>query len=187
MCRAVPIRAVISAVCCAELCCAMLSSVLCCACQVAFSGLCNYTCCWAEYRQQALCRTHVIAGAMQRHVVVLCVVLVNRPNHWTAVTAAPHTPLLCWGLLDFCPITIAAKRHYWALRCCLTSCHRCNARGDLMLSALNLTSHLSYDEVRYTLPGTNTNDKLAEAAGGVVATTAIHSSNGTAAACKHKH
>lgn len=54
-----------------------------------------------------------------------------------------------------------------------------------MLSALNLTSHLSYDEVRYTLPGTNTNDKLAEAAGGVAAT-AVHRSNGTAAG-KHKH
>jgi hypothetical protein len=34
-----------------------------------------------------------------------------------------------------------------------------------MLSALNLTSHLLYDEVRYVLPGSNTNDKLAAAAG----------------------
>jgi hypothetical protein len=42
---------------------------------------------------------------------------------------------------------------------------RCNARGDLMLSALNLTSHLEYDNVRYGLPGSNSNDRLAAAAG----------------------
>jgi broad specificity phosphatase PhoE len=58
---------------------------------------------------------------------------------------------------------------------------RCNARGDLMLSALNLTSHLEYDNVRYGLPGSNSNDKLAAAAGlGTAAATANvgSSSNG---------
>lgn len=51
-----------------------------------------------------------------------------------------------------------------------------------MLSALNLTSHLIYDEVRYTLPGANTNDKLAGAAGLATAAAVNNCSNGAAAA-----
>lgn len=57
---------------------------------------------------------------------------------------------------------------------------RSNARGDLMLSALNLTSHLLYPDVRYTLPGSNTNDKLAAAAGLPSAALAPNGSNGGA-------
>lgn len=57
---------------------------------------------------------------------------------------------------------------------------RSNARGDLMLSALNLTSHLMYDDVRYTLPGSNTNDKLAAAAGMLPAALLANGSNGGA-------
>jgi hypothetical protein len=55
---------------------------------------------------------------------------------------------------------------------------RCNARGDMMLSALNLTSHLMYDEVRYVLPGTNQNDRLAAASGYVAATAAVTGGGG---------
>lgn len=48
-----------------------------------------------------------------------------------------------------------------------------------MLSALNLTSHLEYDNVRYGLPGSNSNDRLAAAAGlGTAATANVGSSNG---------
>uniref|UniRef100_A0A383WBQ0 Uncharacterized protein n=1 Tax=Tetradesmus obliquus TaxID=3088 RepID=A0A383WBQ0_TETOB len=42
---------------------------------------------------------------------------------------------------------------------------RCNARGDVMLSSLNLTSHLTHDHVRYTVPASSKNDKLAAAGG----------------------
>ena len=42
-----------------------------------------------------------------------------------------------------------------------------------MLSALNLTSHLLHSEVRYTLPGANTNDKLAAAAAGLATAAAV--------------
>ena len=49
-----------------------------------------------------------------------------------------------------------------------------------MLSALNLTSHLLYPDVRYTLPGSNTNDKLAAAAGLPSAALAPNGSNGGA-------
>eukprot|EP00879_Flechtneria_rotunda_P010591 GHRR01011071.1.p1 GENE.GHRR01011071.1~~GHRR01011071.1.p1 ORF type:complete len:163 (+),score=77.95 GHRR01011071.1:2685-3173(+) len=38
---------------------------------------------------------------------------------------------------------------------------RCNLKGDMMLSALNLTSHLVYNNVKYQLPVTNANDQLA--------------------------
>jgi hypothetical protein len=45
-----------------------------------------------------------------------------------------------------------------------------------MLSALNLTSHLLFDELGYNLPGTNNNDKLAAAAG-VTAVVSVNGSN----------
>lgn len=38
---------------------------------------------------------------------------------------------------------------------------RSNARGDMMLSALNLTSHLHMDGVYYQMPDASSNDKLA--------------------------
>eukprot|EP00878_Enallax_costatus_P046767 GHUV01057050.1.p1 GENE.GHUV01057050.1~~GHUV01057050.1.p1 ORF type:complete len:117 (+),score=45.74 GHUV01057050.1:42-392(+) len=41
---------------------------------------------------------------------------------------------------------------------------RVNKRGDMMLSALNLTSHLLYENVKYQLPVMPKNDKLAAAA-----------------------
>jgi hypothetical protein len=40
---------------------------------------------------------------------------------------------------------------------------RCNARGDVMLSSLNLTSHMIYDNVRYDVPASSKNDRLAAA------------------------
>jgi hypothetical protein len=54
---------------------------------------------------------------------------------------------------------------------CTRACtpNRCNARGDMMLSALNLTSHLEHEDVRYALPGTNQNDRLAAQCGYVAA------------------
>jgi hypothetical protein len=50
-----------------------------------------------------------------------------------------------------------------------------------MLSALNLTSHLLNEDVRYTLPGSNNNDKLAAAAGLLPAPALVNGSNGSAA------
>jgi hypothetical protein len=46
-----------------------------------------------------------------------------------------------------------------------------------MLSALNLTSHLLFDELRYNLPGSNNNDKLAAAAG-MPTSVAVNGTNG---------
>jgi len=41
---------------------------------------------------------------------------------------------------------------------------RCNEKGDMMLSALNLTTHLEYDNIKYKLPIKDKNDTLAETA-----------------------
>eukprot|EP00882_Tetradesmus_deserticola_P005779 GHRQ01006084.1.p2 GENE.GHRQ01006084.1~~GHRQ01006084.1.p2 ORF type:complete len:238 (+),score=69.41 GHRQ01006084.1:1155-1868(+) len=40
---------------------------------------------------------------------------------------------------------------------------RSNARGDVMLSSLNLTSHMTYENVRYAVPASSKNDSLAAA------------------------
>jgi serine/threonine-protein phosphatase PGAM5 len=58
---------------------------------------------------------------------------------------------------------------------------RVNKRGDMMLSALNLTSHLLYDNVKYQLPILNKNDKLA-AIGGIAAVPAYTAAGAAAAA-----
>lgn len=97
------------------------------------------------------------------------------PSPWTYVGAKLMQCLPCIAAASLLILTcLPCRSTYITLL-------RCNARGDLMLSALNLTSHLMYDEVRYVLPGSNTNDKLAAAAGLSMPAAAAGSANGSTA------
>lgn len=76
---------------------------------------------------------------------------------------------------------------------CVTPCGRCwcagmrmrrsNARGDLMLSALNLTSHLHHEGVQYRLPGAVSNDALVGAAPSAAAELSVARGSSSSSSC----
>jgi Histidine phosphatase superfamily (branch 1) len=80
----------------------------------------------------------------------------------TSCTCRAYVAPGCWGRQDECRGSVQVRaskpRQTHRLRHIM---HRCSARGELMLSALNLTAHLLHPEVRYALPQLNKNDALA--------------------------